>query len=318
MHLNDVFHDRIDEDLKQWDTQRWVHYSDSEMLKIASGIRDPKTGEGAGFHQDPAGIYFFPETFLTRARTWMEKKYKYVVTLKPGARILDYGAITDEQLDDLLQRTGAKEDFDDTLKRYPQTDRHRVIDIAWDCMKRVYMRSVPAAWNKAIRAAGWDAVFDDTNSIHVSEVQLLVLDPRIIASIERTTRKGRGFKEMLAIFNEVKQRCASYGTLTEQPPRLKEASYSRKKNLVAEVRVGTDANYAAFKIEIDASDRQRKDFVTVSLSYSKPYLESRNSAAFSLASQSWDDYHTLDKAMSCLSRVFPNGQAEGGNEEAAD
>src|SRR6478672_4435050 len=88
--------------------ERWIHYSDTPMLSL-----NPH-----GFHQDPLGIYFFPEDFTTPFAMWNEKPYKFTVNLKPGARVLCYGEITDPELDHLLTLTGAQEKFADYIQRY--------------------------------------------------------------------------------------------------------------------------------------------------------------------------------------------------------
>lgn len=305
MHINDICNLRIDEGLGQWKSEKWVHYSDFEMLKIATGIRDAKSGKAAGFHQDPAGIYFFPEDYSKIASMWRQKRYKFTVTLKPDARILDYETITDEQLDQIVERTGTKDELADYLKQFPPADRHNHLRMAWSVMRQRYMKSVPAAWNKAIRECGWDAIFDDSGSIHSSEVQLLVLDPRIIATIDRTVRKGRGYSDVMMVYNEVKRYCAPYGIREDEPPRLQKNRYSGAMNLAAEVVVGDEDNYARFKIEIDAADRNRNDIVTVRLEYSSMYFNSSpDSAAYNINSKKWDDYHTLEKAMAVLKKIF--------------
>ena len=87
MNLDNIF-----ESLHDYEAKNWVHYTDTEMLTI-----NPRP-----FHGDPIGIYCFPEDHFPKASMWHQKKYKFIITLKPNVNILDIKNIDDDLLYSLL------------------------------------------------------------------------------------------------------------------------------------------------------------------------------------------------------------------------
>jgi hypothetical protein len=81
------------DDISQWDSGVWVHYSDFPDLKV-----NPKQ-----FHRDPAGIYLFPEGFETKGN-WERKPHKFRVQLKRQLNILDLGKLSPQECFDILDK----------------------------------------------------------------------------------------------------------------------------------------------------------------------------------------------------------------------
>ena len=141
----------------------WVHYTDINKLGV-----NPQQ-----FHQDLAGIYLFPKEFVTKGTIWKQKKYKFTVELTKDAHILDLAKITPKEMASILNEIGIN---------YDQQGLDQ--DQFWEYLKGYYSLSSSskkvAKWNHFFRKLGYDAVFDDTGSIHTAEVQLVVLNPKIL------------------------------------------------------------------------------------------------------------------------------------------
>ena len=56
------------ESFQDWNNDLWVHYTNHPMLMVA-----PKK---FSFHQDPSGIYFFPEKFVHHNTMWRNRKWR--------------------------------------------------------------------------------------------------------------------------------------------------------------------------------------------------------------------------------------------------
>jgi hypothetical protein len=275
--------------------QRWIHYSDTPMLTL-----NPK-----GFHQDPLGIYFFPADFVSRYAIWNEKAYKFTVALKPNARVLHYGAITDQELDQLLTLTGAKENLEASIQRYPPKNHKDVLDRAWSSMRDHYMRQVPAAWSKAIMQCGWDAIYDDTGAIHTAEPrQLLVVNPRVIQVLDMQRQKLPVFQAMQKVTHDVAELGKQFGPVTVEPPRRQRERWSYDTYLGATVRIEpSERNYMTLEISYRPEDRQRTR-IQVSVKYASPSLGYGSGAEYNIVTQSYDDYGNLDRLRRDMTKVF--------------
>ena len=167
----------INEDYMQWNTNRWVHYSNEPYLKI-----NPKPT-----HQDPAGIYLFPEKFEP-CSYWVNKKYKFIVELK-DVNILDVSKMSPEDVEKfIVHMEGNVAAYHGLNKEYPIKNNKEYFDRAWAQIIPSYY-SRPGAFNKKIREFGYDALFDDTGAILSNEIQLVVFDPRKVKIINIIERK---------------------------------------------------------------------------------------------------------------------------------
>lgn len=303
------FQDLLNEDLAKWNTGKWIHYSDYEVMKI----------NPTPFHQDPLGIYFFPESFKKPASMWTNKKYKFTVTLKPNVKILDWAKMTDQQRDQLLVATGAKKDFDMTMERYPEENREKMLGVVWNSMRDSMMLSSggpgKAKWNTLIRQCGWDAIFDDTGSIHVAEVQLLVLNPTIFASITSQTAGFSSFKKIKEIMAEIEKFCKTLGddsieVETNGPKKTSDSWTGRGRKGDPMILKGTvdvkksENNYARISVSQDPNSEHRKNVINVGISYSNPSLGYGAGAEFDLATKQWSKYSNLEKFYDDLKRIF--------------
>lgn len=273
---------------------RWIHYSDTPMLSL-----NPR-----GFHQDPMGIYFFPQDFKPFSM-WNEKPYKFVVSLKPGTRVLHYGSITDQELDHLLTLTGAKQQFEDSIRRYPPKDHKRRLDMAWSTMRDHYMRRVPAAWSKAIMQAGWDAIYDDTGAIHVAEPrQLLVVNPRVIQVIDMQRQKLPVFAALQKVTQDVAQLAKEFGPVEVEGPKRQRKRWATTTYLGSVVSVQrSERNYMTIEISHQNEEHFRTR-IRVSVKYSSPSLGYGSGAEYNIVTQQYDDHSNLERLRRDMEKVF--------------
>jgi len=299
----------LNESLSDWNTGKWIHYSDSEMMTINL----------SPYHQDPLAIYAFPEKFPPYTNMWLNKKYKFTITLKPNTHILDLDSITENQIKMLLDATGATKYYENSILHYPPKDHKDIVKRFWDAMRNAMVLNSKksasggkAKWNKIIREMGYDAIFDDTGAIYSAEVQLVILDPRIIATINRQPTKINVFHEMQKIVGDLKNILMPYGEVTvEGPMKMKNGwGSSADKILMAKVEVKkSEENYAMFKVTYDHLDRSRRDSIQISLSYSRPSLDYGTGATYDLHKHEYQKYGGLDKLQSDLEIIFSDQSA---------
>ena len=300
-------HQLIKESFEDWDTGKWVHYSDFNMLKI----------NPSPFHQDPIAIYFFPEKFKPKASMWKNKKYKFVITLKPTARVLDFSNITDEQLNSMLTATNATEMYQNYIQQYPPKDKNKKLHMAWEMMRSSMVLGSGggrAKWNTILRDLGWDAIFDDTGSIHSSEVQLMIINPTIVASIEKTRSKIDGFSAMKKVIDDFVNLLEQYGEVTvEEPKKEKNNRYSSSQgsHLRAKISVKkSDDNYADFSLVWDPNDNTFKDKISISLRWSRPSLNYGSGAVYDIHSGEYESFSNLDNIKKDMDKVFSKKDQE--------
>ena len=217
--------------LDDWSGE-WVHFTDVNKLGV-----NPKQ-----FHQDPAGMYLFPREYKTSGTIWQEKKYKLVVELKPGAKVLDLSKLSMTDMKDMADKLEVGGDFKD-------------IDTFWDALKNHYILATKAPgaakWNKDFRELGYDAIFDDTESIHVGEVQLLVLNPskaRVIDAIRQNPDSGafqriKDHQKLVADFSR------QYGDVNIKNPKTYKGYAGDQNYLAGEVEVTNGDNYITWRIQ---------------------------------------------------------------------
>lgn len=275
-------------DYQKW-KGRWVHWSDTPYLKI-----NPK-----GFHMDPAGLYFFPESFKSEG-SWHRKRYKFLVEVPADLKVLDLAQLNTPEaslrLLDTLKVTDGKEYSN--FRQQIESGK-RPIDTAWEYLQRYFGAATGAkrsgAFNKCLREAGYEAVFDDTGAIHTSEVQLLVLDPRKLKIIGRQEQKGSGFNIVKEIFDFVQEEGTKYGNVSvSSAPMKKWEGWSKENQITSSLKVWTGAEILSEKYvyidiaaspNIQESGRKFKDMkelmkanvpvsqIIVRAGYSKPSLE---------------------------------------------
>jgi len=256
----------IKESLENWSGE-WVHYSKVPYIKI-----NPKP-----FHQDPLAIYLFPAEFNVHA-SWTNYPYKFHVTIKPDARILDLSKISQKELEKIVDLAGATEKYQNYVTQYPPETMEKRVDMAWDMMTahfayEGYGEKKLSIFNKLFRSLGYDAIFDDIKVLLNNEIQLVVLNPRIIKITKMETRGGSGFAEVKMVMDMVVDLASEYGDLEiEQPKRVKER-YSTKYHIEAMVKVVNPQhprNYLHVKIGTD--DNIPPQQVHASVLYSSPSL----------------------------------------------
>lgn len=204
----------------------WVHYTDINKLGV-----NPKQ-----FHQDPAGIYLFPEEFKTKGSLWQKKKFVFTLEIKPNAKILDLGALSEKEKLDLAGKLEVplEEDF---FKRKYVGNRSW-----WESLKNKYILQInapgAAKWTKDFRKLGYDAIFDDKKTIHVAEVQLLVFNPKILKVIKVVERSGSGgiHKKIKDHQKLVAEYSKPYGEIEIKPVRTKRGWGNDPNYLVGELK----------------------------------------------------------------------------------
>ena len=185
-------HYRIVADYAKYLGKTWIHYTDHEQLKY--NIKP--------FHNDPVGIYFFPESFRTSG-SWHAKPYKYTARVKPDAKILDLSKVTtpEDAKTFLVKLKG----WDDKYRLEQIDDRaswKTPANWAWHRLRDTFSGR-KGAFTKAFLNAGYDGVFDDTDSIFPGEDQLIVFNQKILTEVKRTDQGSTGYKEAVAALNAV-------------------------------------------------------------------------------------------------------------------
>jgi oligoribonuclease (3'-5' exoribonuclease)/8-oxo-dGTP pyrophosphatase MutT (NUDIX family) len=217
----------------------WIHYSNVPQLTI-----NPKPN-----HRDPAGIYLFPENF-TPAPMWRSYKYRFKVKLDPSTKVLDLSKITADEAIEISKKLGIPPT---TIKNF-RVDEKSAEDVAdrfWDLLCNYFImtgKRGPGAWNKALRSVGYDAVFDDTQAIHVAEDQLLILDPRKIKVLDMETQAGIGFDQVKRAVAYLQKAAEEYGTVTVREPKKEKQTASYDTVLTGYVRIESGDKYAEWKI----------------------------------------------------------------------
>jgi len=270
-------------------TEKWVHYTDHEMITINT----------KSFHNDPAGIYFFPEDHYPHASMWHQKKYRFVITLKPTTDVLYLPTLSDDEIETLVTKGDVKEAFEAYIGRYPPESHEKKIRMAWEQLRNQY--KFAGRWNAILRGMGYDAVFDDAGIIHSSEpIQLLLLNPRAIASIIREQPKPNLYQKMNQVVTELVDICYDFGEVSVQRPRRQKDTWSSQKQLRARVEVKrSEDNYASFNITISENGKN----IGVHLSWSNPKLNYGVGATFEIAPNRWQ-FDGLKSVKRDLHQIF--------------
>jgi len=274
---------------------RWVHYSKTPHLTI-----NPKQ-----FHQDPAGYYFFPEEFETETTMWKNMSYKFIVELPSDVKVLDLDTVTRDEMIHVVKHCLAYVGADlspDREERLNTAPNHQYQDIGWEMIRMSKMMSHPAKWNKALRELGYDAVFDDTKSIHSSEVQLLILHPRKLKIVDMVRLGGTQFKDLEKVTNEVAEMFKHYGEVEIEEPKARKSMWSRDKELSSIVRITKDKREVSLELTVN-KDRNE---ISIHLSYARPSLSYGTGFRYDYRK---NEYKDLDRFKEVMDKIF-NGPHE--------
>jgi len=252
---------QIRADFSSWNKGTWTHYSNFDALKI----------NAKPFHQDPAGIYFFPKGFDTIG-SWHTYKYKFIAKLKPEAKVLDFEGKSAAFWIDLIERGGAKSENADRWKSFcdelaEETEAGRQ---AMSFLRSHFIRN-NAAFNAFFRKLGYDALFDDTKAIHSAEVQLVVLNPRMIEVVERVDRNDNSFKLLESLLRACSAAVSHLGDVKVTEPRM--VSSWGEKGMQARLNVDKKPHSVSWSlnsstIPVPGSKQRALDGISVYLNYS--------------------------------------------------
>ena len=285
----------------------WVHYSRTDFLSI-----NPKP-----FHQDAAGIYFFPKNF-SPIGYWQKYPYKFTVTIKPSTHILDLAHITEEELYAMIDAAGIRDKFESHIEKYPPVNMNKKMDQAWEALVRYYSFENGEGkrlgkFNKMLRSLGYDAIFDDGKIVHCAEEQLIVLDPRCINVVKLEKRSGSGYKEMKKVMADLVEVCKPYGKIEITEPKKVNPRYgSGNKVLQATVEVKrSEDNFISFTLTAEGDAGEPPSQIHVGAGYSRPYLNASHSSRYNIMAGKYDDYFGSGFAdiKLALEKTFPQNDA---------
>ena len=231
---------------KDWSGE-WVHYTDINKLGI-----NPKQ-----FHMDLSGIYLFPKEFKTSGTIWKSKKYKYIVKLKENAKVLDLSTLSEDDLWAILDKLNIDKNSVYTAEKALDVDNF------WESLKNYYTisnksRSAGAAlWNKEFRRLGYDAIFDDTGSIHTSEVQIVVLDPKVLTVVDVETQnvKRGQFDRIKVCLDLLAKKLKPYGKVEVEPLKKRKEWSEKKLSLKGRLKLVLDGGkYIDWIVEEDEAN----------------------------------------------------------------
>jgi GNAT superfamily N-acetyltransferase len=206
-----LFGDWVASSLSDWSGD-WIHYSKHPEVKV-----NPKT-----FFKDPAGIYLFPKEFKTIGG-WTYYPYKFEVKLKPNLKVLDLSTLDRGGIADLIERMRLTDKEREIITEYvAKAEDKRAVDYWWEMLTNTHT-SRQGELNKKFRELGYDAIFDDTSSIHNAEVQMLVLNPSGIASYRQVDETPSLFKVLTEVTEAVRAACEPYGSVKVEGPKKNRA-----------------------------------------------------------------------------------------------
>lgn len=224
---------------EDWSGGAWVHYTDVNKLGV-----NPKQ-----FHQDLAGIYLFPQDFETKGTLWKSKKYKITVKIKDTAKILDLSKLTKDDMFEITDALEIPSNFTDSVPMDA--------DQFWESLKNYYMlrsKKQPGKWAKDFIKLGYDAIFDDTDSIHYSEVQVVVLNPKILEVVDVVTQniKRGQFGRISEHLNMLAKLLKPFGKV-EIEPLVKSKDYRHRGKLKLNFE---DNKYISWEVEEDEANQE--------------------------------------------------------------
>ena len=209
----------------------WVHYTEEPYVKIHM----------KPIHNDMAGIYLFPESFKPGGN-WSYYPYKIYVGISKSSNILDLSKFSFQDIIDVLEYVGVSVD-ENTLRESSSPLRW-----FWDRLRSKFSTK-QGEWNRLFRDLGYDAIFDDTGTIFFGEVQLVVLNPRIIEVLNIKRQFKTGYKEAEKVIKWLEDICSGYSDDVKSSP-LKKKSNDNYVSLLSNIHVGDDNNYVWWKVYV--------------------------------------------------------------------
>ena len=174
--------------LKSYPGDVYVHFTDGVTDNIPKGaIEQPKIGinprNKGGYYGDPTGVYAFPRDYVLSDlgvnHFFYSKKYIYIIQLKPGQRILNLTTITLPEAEGVAANLGLTYEFAATARMNSGKEPGKIL---WTTFIDNYKKNKGgnAAFNNAVRRAGYDAIVDDGSGIihHNEKNQIAILNPR--------------------------------------------------------------------------------------------------------------------------------------------
>lgn len=182
--------DSVNESLSEWNSKYWIHYSDVDYVKV-----NPLPSQG---RRDPRGIYLFPLKLDLTQKTigvyWGQKKYKIVVQLKPGLKILDLISLSIKDCARILVELGHKDKVKMLVDRrwvpsfagMPKDETHpsnieyrknmTLGNVFWQILRSVVFENNGVNFTTGLKKLGYDGIFGDENTICYDEIQLIIFD----------------------------------------------------------------------------------------------------------------------------------------------
>jgi hypothetical protein len=272
-----------------WDNL-WVHYTKEPYIKV-----NPKA-----IYRDPAGIYLFPSKFEP-APMWTSFPYKFIVSVPQDLKVLDFATLSRQSVLDIVAKVIGREVSVGDKKNI--LEEKNFLNSAWETMYSNFYGKA-GEFNKKFRSLGYDAIFDDTRTIHSNEIQLLILDPRKLKVIEMQKQTDSGYDDVILIMDYVAELSANFGKVTSKLPR-KEKKYGEQK-LQGSILVEQGDKYVDLVISADqypGSDKKARPItIHVSKRYSKPDIGMGAGAAFDRSKRSFKE---IEKELTYLfKKVF--------------
>lgn len=269
------------EGLSDWQGS-WVHYSNVPQLTIRN----------KPLHQDPSGLYLFPERFKP-VSFWQGMKYKITVDLKSNINILDMEKVTPELIKQMLEPVAEQNEWlASDLDGFSKDT-----DSFWSALRQHFLGR-PATFNKYLRSFGYDAVFDDTGSIHTSEVQLLVLNPRMIVVRSIDKPKNNSYTGVLKVMNDLEGLAKEINQPFQITPPKRKKDYNEDV-ILSKMTIGTDDNYAYISVRCKIDSHK----VDIHLSYSKPQLNYGVGAEYNARTEHYER-DQFDRFKTTIAKLF--------------
>ena len=241
-----------------WKGKGWVHYSSVPYLKI-----NPKP-----FHQDPSGIYLFPKDFKT-VGNWKKYPYHFEVEVPADLKVLDMSKMSETEAEDLVRKLTGKE------PNIKVSEYSSYQDQAWEHLTMHYGRANPHKFNKDLRTAGYDAVFDDTGSVHTAEIQLIVLDPTKVKVVKLDEPSDSGYDDVVFVMDRLVSLAKDYKVTTEAPVK-KKGLWDEEKKVRGRVMIKEGEKEATFSVSPEKTgsrkDQKRPDEIYTYLEWSNTKL----------------------------------------------
>jgi len=172
-----------------WNHQlkKWYHFSNVDFLKIPTRCS----------HNDPAGIYMFPEYALPKIKSyWKSKNFKFTISLKQNLNILDIDNLTKEQELKIIEKLDTKNNI--ALNTFNEYYSERSF---WEYIRNNYSIKNNFLSRKDFMKLGYDGIFSD-RIIHSLEPQLIIFDPKNI-KIEKVEKSKSPWEYLIRIKGDI-------------------------------------------------------------------------------------------------------------------